>query len=248
MFLNNCKNLFLFFLLHMAFNQVHAQLGQNKESFASYKHEWSFGPLVHTNGFGGNLQFASESKNGNFQLVDISFYTCSHPKEIDQPNPDNQQSHSYVFGKLNSFFCLNAGYGGKIVLAEKWVSNGVRISMNFTGGPVLGILKPVYYEIQSKDQNGSSTFEKFRPDDDDQHARTIGTDFWRGFKETGAIYGIHGKGSLSFDWGSGETHYFSLEAGCTVDAFPIEVPIFAYIKNQRVFANLFLAFTFGKRY
>ncbi len=237
-----------FFICSIISITTEAQLGQNKESRLGYDNEYSLGAMVHTNGFGVNGELLHFRHDGNYQLIDLNFYSISHPKETSQPNPDNQQSRSYVFGKLNNFYALSAAYGSRIVIAEKWTSTNVKVNFNYSFGPVGGLLKPVYYEVQSLDPNGSSTFERFNPNDDNQHARIIGTDFWRGFNQITFLYGGHAKTSMSFEWGPSETKYLSLETGLIVDVFPVEVPIFAYINNQRVFINMFLVFSFGKRY
>jgi len=52
---------------------------------------------------------------------------------------------------------------------------------------------------------------------------------------------------LSFEWGKQEYNYYSLETGVMVDAFPTPVPIFATIKNDQVFVNLYLTLTYGIR-
>jgi hypothetical protein len=226
---------------------AYAQLGANKEGGIAYEKEWSFGAMAHTNGFGGNLQFTRFRHKGNFSLLDINIYSIFHPKEISLPNPDNQGSRPYVFGKLNQLMAFNAGYGSRIVLADQYVPGNIRINFNYSLGPLIGMLKPVIYEIQSPDPLLPDKFEKFNPNDEVQQSRIIGSDWTRGFNQLTFLYGIHGKGSFSFEWGNREAHFFSLEAGCIIDAFPQEVPIFAYIKNQRVFTNLFLSFSFGKR-
>ncbi len=242
------KIFWMLFLSLLGFLPVHAQLGQNKEGSLLYENEYSVGALVHTNGFGLNCEFLHFRHDGNYQLIDVNMYTVSHTKEYSLPNPNNPQSSDYVFGKLNSLFVINAGYGSRIVIAEKWTSSNVKVNFNYSFGPMIGLLKPIYYEIQSADPQGSNTYEKFRVNDDSQQARIIGTSFTKGFNEIRGIFGGHAKASMSFEWGPSETHYFSLETGITLDAFPVEVPIFAYINNQRVFTNMFVSFSFGKRY
>lgn len=239
--------IFVFFCCFLCL-KTQAQLGKNKEGGLVYEKEWSVGAMVHTNGYGLNFEKIKMRKDRNFELLDFNIYSIFHPKEISEPNPDNQGSRPYVYGKLNNLIGINGGYGRRLVLADKWIYNGVKINLNYSLGPLIGMLKPVYYEIESDALGGTNTFERFNPNDERQQSKIVGTDFTKGFDHLSFLYGLHGKSSLSFDWGGSEKHYFSIETGIVIDAFPVEVPIFAYIKNDRVFTNLFVSISIGKRH
>jgi hypothetical protein len=235
---------------------VYAQSGGT--SFL-YEHETSYGILQHTKGFGASLQFTKHKTADKYRLLDFNFYSVKHPKEIRLPNRDQVSSRSFVYGKLNSLFVLKANYGARRILADRLAQNTVRINLNYSFGPVLGILKPVYYDVKVlvRDPNPNNPDGRiskeipFRFDEEENsymQMNTVGyANFGYGIGESTFMFGANAKTSVSFEWGREDNKFYSLETGLMVDAFPKDVPIFAYINNDQVFVNLFFALSYGTR-
>ncbi|MCX6350728.1 MAG: hypothetical protein NTX03_02580, partial [Bacteroidetes bacterium] len=161
---------------------------------------------------------------------------------------DHKDSRSYVFGKLNNCYLLKGSFGGKSVLADKNNEKAIRISVNYTAGAVLCLLKPAYFEIAKDNNENTPQYQKFNAVDDKQHTNIIGkAPIEIGITEMGGIMGLGGKTSLSFEMGKTPLNFYFIELGATIDAFPVAVPIFAYENNQRIFVNLFVAVGLGKR-
>lgn len=228
-----------------------AQLGKSMDGGVLYEKEWSTGPMVLTPGFtlGWDLQFTRYIKADRYRLFDISLYQLKHPKEIALPNPNRQEPHSYVFGKKNGLTVIKGGFGMRHILADRLTQNGIRINFNYNLGPMLGIIKPVYYEIETiVDGQVKTVYEKFDPEDIQKQNNIIGTaPISKGLDEMGVMFGLGAKSSFSFEWGNYDYKFYSIETGVTVDAFPKDVPIFAFIDNNKLFVNLFLCFSFGNR-
>ncbi len=221
-------------------------LAQSNSTSFLYENETSIGVLQHTRGFGASLQFTKHRTADRYRLLDFNFYSLKHPKEIKLPNPDQLSSRPFVFGKLNSVYVLKANLGARRILADKLAQNTVRINWNYSLGPVLGILKPVYYDI-GPGADGQKQ-QRFREDDLNMQMNTQGyASFGTGIGESQFMFGANAKTSLSFEWGREDDRFYSLETGIFVDAFPKDVPIFAYINNDKVFVNLFLALSYGTR-
>ncbi|MGZ5304958.1 MAG: hypothetical protein ACXWDO_12645, partial [Bacteroidia bacterium] len=148
----------------------------------------------------------------------------------------------------NSLYVLKANYGARRILADKLAKNTVRINLNYSIGPVLGILKPVYYDVRVANPENKPVQRRFDEEDTDMQLNTIGyANYGVGIGESTFMFGANAKTSVSFEWGREDNKFYSLETGVMVDAFPKDVPIFAYINNDKVFVNLFFAFSYGTR-
>jgi hypothetical protein len=217
-----------------------------------YDKEHNFGLLMHTRGFGLDFQFSNFTKGDNYRLLDFGLYSIKHQKETKTPNDLLADSRPYVFGKQYAPIILHAAIGRRRVMAEKLTSQSVRINFNYALGPALGILKPVYYEVNIPNPEPFSEktkYQRFDPADMQMQENTKGpAPFLKGIRESEYTPGGFAKTSFSFEWGGFDYKFYSLETGVMVNAFPVNLPIFAYPGvNDRVFVNLFLALSYGAR-
>ena len=207
--------------------------------------------MLHTGGEGINFQFARFNIVNRYRLFELGFYILKDPKEQRQPNPDIVDSRPYVFGKLNNLFVLKGNYGGKRVLADRLVPNGIKIDFNYSAGVLAGFLKPQYFQIRLNNPDGGDPTirdERFNINNTTYQQNTIGnSSFLKGLNQTTFMAGANAKLSLDFEWGNSETKYWSLESGVMCDVFPQEVPIFAYNSNNKYFLNIFLVLSYGSR-
>jgi hypothetical protein len=153
-----------------------------------------------------------------------------------------------VFGKENGFGAFNTLIGVKYNFAERLANQGVEINLNLLAGPSIGLVKPIYYQISDPENPNQPVYKKFDENDEEMQVNIIGkAPFNKGLKEMGFLAGLSSKASFSFEWGAFDHKYFGLETGIQVHAYPTEVPIFAFIKNERVYTNLFITLSFGFR-
>jgi hypothetical protein len=224
--------------------------GQGYTPSLMYERESNTGILFHTRGIGISYQMTRHKTADNYRLFDFSLCTVKNPKEFKQANPNEPNSRPFVFGKINSLITLDASYGARRILADKITRESIRINWNYSIGPCLGILKPVYYDLDIKKPDGGSVraSKPFDENDPNFASQILGTSpFMMGIKNTSFIPGLVGKTSISFEWGNYEDRYYSVETGVMVNAFPWDVPIFAFDQNQKIFANLFLTLSYGTR-
>lgn len=241
----------VFFILSLLAFAFSAQAQTPYETSLMYKNENQIGLLMHTKGLGLSFQNDHFIIRNNYRHLDFGAYYVRHPKEFSQPNPDLAQSRSYVYGKLNSLLILHSAIGIKHLIADRQTRKSIRINVNVAGGPVAGFIKPVYYDIKlpTTDRGQIQYIQaRFDPDNTIYQQNTTGqASFFKGIQETRFIPGLFGKSGINFEWGSYDNKFYSLETGIMVHAFPKEVPIFAYIDNQKVFINLYLCLTYGTR-
>jgi len=244
--------LLISFFLLMANEILYAQDDRSQEKNILYVHSADYGVLVHTRGFGLDAQFTKQRTVNNHRLLDFGLFELKSPKEISQPNPLINGSNSYVFGKLNNLMVLNIGYGTRYVIADRNNANSIKVNFNYTLGPVLGWLKPVYYQVRIASPDGTQTSvieTKWNANNQNYKDNTVGVapDIFKGINESFFIYGGCAKVGLNFEWGRADYKYYSLETGVMLDAFPAPVPIFAAVKNDQVFVNLYLSISYGIR-
>lgn len=212
------------------------------------EHTLKGGGFIHTNGWGLGIQYAKNQTRHrntlyNFDLV----LSLKHPKEVKKINPRYEQANPYVFGRENALMVARPGWGQQFRIAEKEADLGVRVDLNITAGPNLGLLKPVYIEVIKENREGD-LYREVEQYDARKHANQAkifgGASFLRGITEMDVQPGFSTKAGLSFAWDD----FKSVEAGVMVDAFPRSMPIFAFVDNKQLFINLYLDFSFGKHW
>lgn len=216
-----------------------------------YDKEHNYGLMLHTRGLGLAFEFSNFTKGDNYRLVDLGIYSIRHPKEAKMPNDLLADSRPYVFGKQYAPIIIHGAIGRRHVMAEKLTSQSVRINFNYALGPAMAILKPVYYEVKipnPEPKSANSKYQRFNATDQQMQENTMGpAPFTKGLRESGFMPGGFAKTSFSFEWGGFDYKFYSLETGVLFNAFPANLPIFAYPVNDRVFVNLFLALSYGSR-
>lgn len=214
----------------------------------------SGGILLHTTGYG--LQFRKWQNRSFFkqQMWELELLEIKSPKEKKTINPYFANAKRYVFGKLNNFYALRAGYGIQQLLNEKPYWGGVSVNYFYYGGISAGIIKPVYvyvieYEVISTYYlEYSLTSERYNPDDhfyDNIYGKASFTD---GLKKTQFRPGLYGKFGFSFEFGDRNQSIKTLDVGVTAEFYPKGIKIMAFNDAQNLFINACIAFSIGKRY
>lgn len=206
--------------------------------------------LIHTRGWGLTVRYLQNVSVKKNRIYELNFLgALKHPKEVKSINPTNDNARPYVYGKLNHLMVMKLGYGNQHIIADREQVLGLKIFFNYMVGPNVGILKPMYLEIIKDNPDGPTikVIEKYDPKVHTDQSRIFGGAPFlsNGFDELKFIPGASAKASLGFDWGNSDNEIKVLETGIMVDAFPREVPIFAYIKNKYVFINMFVSLSFG---
>ena len=214
------------------------------------------GLMAHTNGWGIEVLYARNKGRKKNTLYSFDYlFSLKHPKEAKVVNKVYEQANPYVYGRKNALMVARIGMGQQYRIADKEEDLGVRVDFNYTIGPNVGLLKPVYLELirESPDGRLNVETEKYDPREHvNQGVIFGGASYMKGFGEIKFEPGISAKTSLSFAWGDHDEKFKSLETGIMVDAFYKKMPIFAFmddeIDNKSVFINLYISFSFGTRW
>ncbi len=214
------------------------------------KREMMGGVMMHTRGWG--LVFRKGYNQNAFKknLWEVEFFGIKDTKQvrINFYGAYYSNANSYIYGKLNKVYNIRAGIGQQFLLNSKPYWGGVELRFTYYGGISIGIAKPIYLYIIN--QNNYSTIESEKYDPEKHFVEDIygRAPFLDGVDQTQFYPGIYLKAGLNFEFGQYNTSIKALEAGVMVDGYAIPIPIMAFRDKHYYFLNLYLNFTFGKRY
>ena len=241
---------FSFFISPLA-QLVYAQGEIDLEKRIILRDERSFGIFLNSNGFSGDYTYLKRINARNHKLYQIEFMLVKHPKEIRLTNTSSYYSQrSFVFGKQNAFFELRAQYGREHELFRKNDKGGLSIRNFYSIGPTLGILKPIYYEMEYIaiiDSMYAYSYKTEKFNTAIHQSNVAGrASFFKGFNEISFIPGISAKIGLSFDYSRQDVSIHALEIGLGMDLFSKRIPMMATENNNFYFFNLYAGYRFGK--
>jgi hypothetical protein len=221
------------------------------EATIVYKKSVFGGPLLHTNGWGGQLAFGKGKTAFKSRIWQFDLVGMKHPKEIRTLNQNTNNTRSYVLGKLNTLTILRAGWGVRNVKFDKIRKSGVAIGYTYRIGPAIGFVKPIYLEIAEGPTSVSnpSSVERYDPSIHFSNNIIGRAGLFRGIDEMTLRPGIHGAFALNFEYDPEREGMKGIEVGATVDFFPgEEVEIMAFADNTNLFFNFYINLQFGKKF
>lgn len=232
---------YLFFLFSHIF--VFSQLPAQDEVRILLRYENNYYIKLHTQGWGFGYRTGYNMTALKKRMFDFSFFTMKHPKEVRISNTlSDFSAKSYIYGKVNSFFLVQASIGTLRVLNEKPYWSGIELRTFVSAGPVLGFTKPVYLYIFP-----DKSLQKYDPEKhfyDNIYGRGP---FLKGFDDIKLHPGLFVKAGFNFEHGADDSRIRALEAGAMICAFIKPVEIMSYTENSSVFATLYLCYQFGNR-
>lgn len=241
--------LLLFFQICLIFQTIAQSVGDDYSKEILRK-ERSWGLNAHSNGYGISYRIGKEKTIFRKEIFEFEFLIKKNPKEIRAKNPFYPNSKDYIFGKLNRFNTIHAGYGFQKVLNFKPYWGGTEVRYVLLAGASLGMTSPVYLYIinftpNSYDRNPS--IEKYDPDKHNIDNIYGNGPFAKGLLEITPHAGLYAKWGLNFEFGNQDRNVRALETGINIDAFLNPVEIMAYNDPQRFFFSFYLSFHFGSR-
>ncbi len=221
--------------------------------------------FLHTAGFGFGYSWGKHITVNKKNSWEIELLNQLSPKEIRTISPFTGNTKSYVYGKINYFFALHAGYGKDRLLNRKPYWGGVEVRYFYHVGASLGFEKPIYLYIIKYSPgftNPYTSTERYDPTKhfyDNIYGRAS---FTKGLSETQLRPGIYGKVGFNFDFGGENERVKSLEVGAYVDYYPHSIPlsgntlafftegiqIMSYNAPVDGFFGFYVSFDWGKRF
>lgn len=232
----------LFFVL-MSLKSAYPQGEIDTQNKILYRNERTYGLTLNSNGYGIDFRYAKRLDGFKKSLYAIELSYVKHEKEAKITLLSTQGlGNSFVFGKLNAFYTLRGGIGFQKELFQKQDKGGISIRYFYHIGPVIGFLKPIYYEVAT-DTSGNIVTMKF-----ESHLTNIQrkAPFYEGLKELSLIPGAYGKLGFTFEFSKNDEVFSAIETGMALDAFIKVIPIMANNENHWLFFSFFLSYRFGK--
>jgi len=235
---------------------VTSSFDEVNDAGVQYKYEMSFGILAHSNGFGVNFRRGKHLTGYKKRIWEIEVVNMKHPKEYKTYNPQRENAKGYIYGKMNSVFLIRPSIGARRVITRKFGKGGVELRFLYLGGASLALLKPVYLEIEYKQNNDRKyVTEKYDPDKHFNHNIYGKASFVNGLDEPKLIPGVFAKMGLSFEYGNAETKIRAIETGVSLDLYYKRVPIMAdldpsddFDPNNMYFLSFYLNLYYGKKW
>lgn len=217
-----------------------------------YRNESTFGFYAHSaGGFGIAYRRGKHVTGKRKRMFEIEAQNFKHPKEVKTVNSYYENTKSFYYGKLNSFFIIRPGFGYQNVLYQKGDKKSVEIRAHAFAGLDITFAKPVYLEIirpTSDPLRPVISTERYNPDEHFTNNIYGKAPFYVGMSKTTIHPGVYGKFALSFEYADRYNSIKAIETGVIVDAYPWVLPMMAFNKNQQVFVELYLKFMFGKKW
>jgi hypothetical protein len=240
------KYLFIFVIICSFFLKSNAQGELSEEQRALIRNEHTFTALLNSNGWGGGYAYG-KMKNIHIKRI-YSFELVSIKDKKEKKFTANPDYRRFVFGKENDLINIRFGFGNLHTLFDKKDKGGIEIRWFYQVGPVIGLVKPVYYYTQNETNTGANpiqleTFEELLSNSSDILG---GTSYFRGFDEMTIVPGIFAKLGGSFEFSKKDLVINALECGVTFDLFPTEIEIMANNENKFYFLAIFIGYRFGQ--
>ena len=239
------KYLAIFFLFTLYIPGILAQGEIDNQDEYFYQDERTWSGHIRTDGIGFSYRYAKriDGFKKTIYLIEVD-----HIKDKREKKVPSATYKTFVYGKLNYFYALKGGVGLQKEIFSKQDVGSVSIRYFYNFGASIGILKPIYYEVQNLD--AEKEIVKF-----EETAHLPITQFYgkasylKGIEETTIIPGVFGKFGLSFEYSKQHTKFTALEIGFMLDAYMKRVPIMYNYNPQEyqfLFPSMFIAFRFGK--
>lgn len=215
--------------------------------------ENSMGFKFHSSGYGLDYRFEYRYTNKLRGFLETEFNCIKSPKEIKLYNPFFTNQKKFVYGKANNFYNIKVGVGIQKELFSKQDKNSLSIRYQLAIGGILGIEKPVYYNIvDSSDFTGNQQNFYYSPQlfNIDIHNPTdiiSRESYFTGISETHFTPGIYLRAGLNFEFSNDLLKTKAIEIGTEFDAYLQKITIMAG-NEQSFFLTIYCSYRFGYKY
>lgn len=217
-----------------------------------YNNHIEFGGEILTTGFGLSFRRGKKITVDKRKFLDVNIKNYKHPKEIKTSGDPSGTGtlRSYVYGKLNSIHHLRLGYGREWTVAAKENKENVSVNYLLSGGLSLAFLKPYYLLVRKASDN---VFQYYDYETFDPQLHGLGNIEERapyriGFGEMKVQPGVYLSSGLKFDYGNQFDMLRGIEAGISTDIYPQGIPILAERAEDIFLFNIYLRFTYGRKW
>jgi hypothetical protein len=227
----------------------------NEDKGVVYNNEMFVELKVKTNGIGVGAGFGRIKTFYKSNLTYFSLENIKSNKEIRQDKKSaNFPSTPYSYGKINTFYVIDAGKSIKYFWSDKDKYKGVLVGYKLGIGVSLGILQPYYLKVKYALPDDNRLYFKEIKYSPETAAEFLDQDniigkskIFKGITESRLIPGVHGIAALHVDFNKSDEFITACELGTKIHLFTNPVSLMAYQKASPLVLDLFLSLQFGKR-
>ncbi len=245
------RTIAILFFFSVIISPIIAQKPSDEGRFVNFRSDAVGGFILHGEGWGGYFRYGKQMTYNKRLSFSLDIVSMHHPKEIKVFNPNFDDGKGYFYGKLNSLFIVRPGIGFRRIYFEKIREKGVEISLNYSMGASLGLVKPVYLQILNPTNDPFLfTFSDERYDPsfhtvDNIYGRSKGS---KGLGETKFNPGVFGKLGIQFEYANEDDAIRAIELGTVVDFYFLPVELMTSNEPNNIFISLYLKFLLGRKY
>jgi hypothetical protein len=153
---------------------------------------------------------------------------------------------AYIYGKQNSFYCLNVDYGIKKIIYKGLISPAIDVAFTLKGGISIGALKPYYLKVNMADNTNQYIIEDISYSQNytyflDTKRIYSKSSFKQGWKQTKYIAGLHCNPMLQINLNAKQVWLKSIQLGANLNVYSAKLPLM--IDNKAHFYTV--AWTMG---
>lgn len=205
-------------------------------------------PYISTNGYGIGYTSAKKRSVDKYFYWKINFSEIKHRKEIKGVNPRYPNQSEFIFGKINHVYplSLSAGYHQKIVLKHNKKAIGIRYF--YGAGVEIGILKPVFYQIELVySQDSSRVFtDQFDPEHHNVNNIRERASWFKGFDHLGITPGVSAEAGFMVDFSRKPGRIQGVSLSANLKSFILPAETLAGESGRRFYLGFNLAYVWGK--
>lgn len=227
--------------------QLFAQGEIDSQDKTFWRNERSFGAAAYSNGWSLGYFEYRQTNPGDRLFIETELGGYKDPKEVKIQNYLWYSPYSFVYGKKNMNWHINAGFGYQHEIFEKRDLGGVSIGWFVAGGPVVTFCKPIYYKIiTGVNAYGGPVTEDMKFDPTMQNIDIYGkSSIFKGFDQLTLYPGLYTHAGFNFEYSRKDKVSHTIEVGSSLTGYMKKIPIMANENNKQLFFSLFVSYKVG---
>lgn len=226
--------------------------GTNRPGRGDYQRLSALGVTANTNSglLGGAVyrqtKALSNAELPRFRYLAAELVNVRHPSERAYSLANGNR---LILGKQSYLFALRGQWGREFTLFRRADVRGVQLNGILAGGPTLGLLKPYFVQVVTR-QNPRRTYEvPYDPTLIQSREVYIngGGSPLRGFDRLSVVPGLNAKAAVAIELDTFHQASIGVETGFLVEGYSREVIIIPGVPNRQFFTSGFLTLYYGTR-
>ncbi|NQW43487.1 MAG: hypothetical protein HQ463_08675 [Bacteroidetes bacterium] len=223
---------------------------ENNTGFYIPEESIKFGIKASTNGTGLFFRTTFPFKNNLSKALDIDLTSLKNPKEKQIINNRIGNPKPFTYNKINRLYNLRLMGGLHYLFAERNSKNSINIGFFAVAGPNLGIIKPIFLDVNEIDPNNPNNFiivaRRYNPEIINTANIVGNSSYFTGINTLNFTGGLSFKTGAEFNWGNYGSEYKSIEVGFTLDWMPSKPSLIHKIENKTLYSGFYISFALGK--